>query len=85
MANTASAAAVAAEGTPRRASALAASERFARPDDSRSRETGGIGLGLSIALFIVQAQGGQLTLSNRPEGGLRASITLPIQPGRPIA
>ena len=58
---------------------------FYRVEGSRSRETGGIGLGLSIALFIVQAQGGQLTLSNRPEGGLRASITLPIQPGRPNA
>ena len=58
---------------------------FYRVEGSRSRETGGVGLGLSIALFIVQAQGGQLTLSNRPEGGLRASITLPIQPGRPNA
>jgi hypothetical protein len=29
------------------------------------------------AFAVVQAQGGQLALSNRPEGGLRASITLP--------
>jgi signal transduction histidine kinase len=51
---------------------------FYRVEGSRSRETGGIGLGLAIALSVVQAHGGQLTLSNRPEGGLRARIVLPI-------
>jgi signal transduction histidine kinase len=51
---------------------------FYRVEGSRSRETGGIGLGLAIALSIVQAHGGQLALSNRPEGGLRARIVLPI-------
>ena len=51
---------------------------FYRVEGSRSRDTGGIGLGLAIALSIVQAHGGQLTLSNRPEGGLRACVTLPI-------
>jgi signal transduction histidine kinase len=51
---------------------------FYRVEGSRSRETGGIGLGLAIALSVVQAHGGQLTLSNRPEGGLRACVTLPI-------
>jgi signal transduction histidine kinase len=50
---------------------------FYRVEGSRSRETGGIGLGLAIALSIVQAHGGQLTLANRPEGGLRAAVTLP--------
>jgi signal transduction histidine kinase len=50
---------------------------FYRVEGSRSRETGGIGLGLAIALTAVQAQGGTLTLANRPEGGLRASLTLP--------
>jgi len=50
---------------------------FYRVEGSRSRETGGIGLGLAIALSVVQAHGGRLTLSNRPAGGLRASITLP--------
>jgi signal transduction histidine kinase len=53
-------------------------EPFYRVEASRSRETGGIGLGLAIALSIIQAHGGQLALSNRPEGGLRASITLPF-------
>lgn len=51
---------------------------FYRVEGSRSRETGGIGLGLAIALSVVQAHGGQLTLSNQPEGGLRACVTLPI-------
>ena len=50
---------------------------FYRLEGSRSRETGGIGLGLAIAVSVVQAHGGQLRLSNRPEGGLRAFVTLP--------
>jgi signal transduction histidine kinase len=52
-------------------------EPFYRVEDSRGRETGGVGLGLAIALSIVQAHGGSLTLSNRPSGGLRAKVTLP--------
>ena len=51
---------------------------FYRVEGSRSRETGGIGLGSAIALSAVEAHGGELTLSNRPEGGLRASVRLPI-------
>jgi signal transduction histidine kinase len=51
---------------------------FYRVEGSRSRETGGIGLGLAIALSVVQAHGGALTLANRPAGGLRATVTLPI-------
>jgi signal transduction histidine kinase len=50
---------------------------FYRVEGSRNRETGGIGLGLAIALSVIQAHGGQLTLSNRPQGGLRACIRLP--------
>jgi signal transduction histidine kinase len=52
---------------------------FFRLEDSRSRETGGIGLGLAIALSVVQAHGGELVLSNRQEGGLRVLIILPIR------
>jgi signal transduction histidine kinase len=52
-------------------------EPFHRLEQSRSRETGGTGLGLSIALSIVQAHGGAITLANRAEGGLRASVLLP--------
>jgi signal transduction histidine kinase len=51
---------------------------FYRVEGSRSRETGGTGLGLAIALAVVQAHDGQLKLSNRPEGGLRACIMLPV-------
>ncbi len=50
---------------------------FYRVEESRSRDTGGTGLGLAIAQSIVQAHGGELTLANRPGGGLRAAITLP--------
>jgi signal transduction histidine kinase len=51
---------------------------FYRIDASRNPETGGIGLGLAIALSIIQAHGGELTLVNRKAGGLRASVTLPL-------
>jgi signal transduction histidine kinase len=52
-------------------------EPFYRVEASRSRVTGGVGLGLAIAQSIVQAHGGTLTLSNRSAGGLRATISLP--------
>ena len=52
-------------------------EPFYRIEESRSRETGGVGLGLAITQSIVQAHGGELALSNRPSGGLRARISLP--------
>lgn len=39
---------------------------------------GGNGLGLAIARDLAQREGGTLTLSNRPEGGLRATLTLPV-------
>jgi signal transduction histidine kinase len=51
---------------------------FYRVEGSRSRDTGGIGLGLAIALSIIQAHGGRLALSNRSEGGLRARVTLTV-------
>ncbi len=50
---------------------------FYRLEESRSRETGGVGLGLAIAQSIVQAHRGELVLSNRPTAGLRAQIVLP--------
>ncbi|WP_035773995.1 ATP-binding protein [Asaia astilbis] len=53
-------------------------EPFVRAETSRNRETGGTGLGLAIARSTLRVQGGDVTLSNRPEGGLRASVVLPI-------
>ena len=50
---------------------------FYRLDASRNRDTGGIGLGLAIAVSIIEAHGGKLSLSNRPRGGLRARAVLP--------
>lgn len=52
-------------------------EPFYRLESSRSRATGGVGMGLSIAADIVGLHGGTLSLTNRPEGGLRARIVLP--------
>jgi len=52
-------------------------EPYYRPDASRSRATGGVGLGLSIASDIALLHGGKLVLGNRPQGGLSASIELP--------
>jgi signal transduction histidine kinase len=52
-------------------------EPFFRGESSRSRETGGTGLGLGIARNIAHAHGGDLVLKNRPSGGLEAILTLP--------
>ena len=51
---------------------------YYRLEGSRSRETGGVGLGLSIARAVIRAEGGEIVLKNRPEGGLRARVTLPL-------
>jgi signal transduction histidine kinase len=50
---------------------------FVRLEESRSRETGGIGLGMAIARSIARGHGGDITLANREGGGLRAVIHLP--------
>lgn len=50
---------------------------FVRLEGSRSRETGGAGLGLAIARSIARAHGGDVRLENRAEGGLRAVVSLP--------
>lgn len=51
-------------------------ERFYRVDKGRSRQKGGTGLGLAIVKHAVQFHGGTITVSNRPEGGLRFDFTL---------
>lgn len=51
---------------------------FHRVDPSRSRETGGVGLGLTIARNIFRAHGGDVELANRSPHGLVATVTLPV-------
>jgi signal transduction histidine kinase len=51
---------------------------FYRLETSRSRETGGTGLGLTIARNIARKHGGTLVLSNALGGGLECTLTLPL-------
>ncbi len=50
---------------------------FIRLEASRNRDTGGVGLGLPIARNTLRAHGGDVVLTNRPTGGVRAIVTLP--------
>ena len=52
---------------------------FTRLEASRNRATGGVGLGLAIGRTIARAHGGDVTLENRAEGGLRAILSLPVE------
>jgi two-component system OmpR family sensor kinase len=52
-------------------------EPFRRNDPSRNRSTGGVGLGLTIARSLAHDHGGTLVLSQRPGGGLVATVSLP--------
>ncbi|MCZ8185723.1 MAG: ATP-binding protein [Beijerinckiaceae bacterium] len=58
-------------------------EPFTRLEASRSRETGGFGLGLSIARDIIEGHGGSIVLENRPEGGLLVTVHLPRHADNP--
>ncbi|MEW5686364.1 MAG: HAMP domain-containing sensor histidine kinase [Pseudomonadota bacterium] len=53
-------------------------EPFYRREPSRSRQTGGIGLGLAVVRTIARGHGGDVSLSNRPGGGLTARVQLPL-------
>jgi signal transduction histidine kinase len=55
-------------------------EPFFRTDDSRSRDSGGAGLGLSIVAAVASAHGGKATASARPDGGLAVTVTFPTAP-----
>ncbi len=59
-------------------------EPFHRLENSRSRETGGIGLGLAVVRAIARGHGGEVVLQNRAGGGLRARVTLPLAMRGPI-
>ncbi len=52
-------------------------EPFVRLESSRSSETGGSGLGLTLVKAIAEGHGGSIELENRAEGGLRARLCLP--------
>lgn len=54
---------------------------FYRLDDARGRQTGGVGLGLSITERAVRVHGGSVTAANRAEGGLVVEIRLPLAKG----
>lgn len=51
---------------------------FVRLEQSRNRQTGGLGLGLTIARNIARAAGGEIRLSNYPGGGLLTQLRLPL-------
>lgn len=58
-------------------------EPFLRLENSRSLETGGHGLGLTIARTILRSHGGDVSLQNDVGGGLRAELTLPLSDDAP--
>ncbi len=51
---------------------------FYRIDESRNKETGGVGLGLSIARDIISSHGGKIELQDSELGGLRVLISIPL-------
>ncbi|MBV9580943.1 MAG: hypothetical protein JO057_20370 [Chloroflexi bacterium] len=57
-------------------------ERFHRVDPSRTRVTGGAGLGLAIARALVEAHGGAISIESGRDSGTRVAIRLPLVPGQ---
>ncbi len=51
--------------------------RFWRGEKSRSRVSGGAGLGLAIAKLLVEGQGGRIAARSLAEGGLQVSVSFP--------
>ena len=60
-------------------------ERFRRGDPSRSRETGGFGLGLAICKTLVEAYGGRIAAMNRDGRGTEVLVELPLDSTSPVA
>jgi len=57
---------------------------FYRVDSARDRDSGGFGVGLAIAERAVRLHHGELRAQNRPEGGLRVTISLPCRSGQSL-
>jgi signal transduction histidine kinase len=55
-------------------------EPFRRLESSRSRSTGGYGLGLAVVRAVAQAHGGRIAVLARRDGGLEVTVSLPLAP-----
>jgi two-component system, OmpR family, sensor kinase len=60
-------------------------EPFYRVGTARDRDSGGHGIGLAIAARVVKLHNGRIEAANRPSGGLRVSIVLPLDLAAPTA
>ena len=54
-------------------------EPFFRADESRNQQAGGYGIGMAIAEQAMRSQGGTISATNRPQGGLEITLRLPLQ------
>ena len=54
-------------------------DRFYRADKARSREFGGVGLGLSIARWVAEVHGGSIEVQSTPAAGSVFRVRLPLQ------
>ena len=55
-------------------------DRFYRSDPSRTRSTGGAGLGLAICKAVVERAGGSIALTSQPGQGTTVTVRLPLRP-----